>query len=218
MEIKPITLHYFFGVNSYLIETETGYFLIDTGIKKKRDQLEREIQEAGCRPGDLKLIIITHGHIDHVGNATYLRDRYEAKIAMHRGDSGMVESGDMFVDTRGGVMIGLVGALMKILGLSDYERFTPDIYLEDGQDLSTYGLDAAVIHTPGHSEGSICIHTAEGDLFCGDLFNNTKKPEKASLIQDPDKLEASVEKLRALEIKTVYPGHGKPFRMEQLTE
>jgi len=218
MEIKPITLHYFFGVNSYLIETETGYFLIDTGIKKKRDQLEREIQEAGCRPGDLKLIIITHGHIDHVGNAAYLRDRYEAKMAMHRGDSGMVESGDMFVDTRGGVMIGLVGALMKILGLSDYERYTPDIYLEDGQDLSTYGLDAAVIHTPGHSEGSICVHTAEGDLFCGDLFNNTKKPEKASLIQDPDKLEASVEKLRALEFKTVYPGHGKPFRMEQLTE
>jgi hydroxyacylglutathione hydrolase len=218
MEIKPITLHYFFGVNSYLIKTEAGYFLIDTGIAKKRDQLEREIVEAGCRPGDLKLIIITHGHIDHVGNAAYLRDRYGAKIAMHRGDSSMVESGDMFVDTRGGVMIGLVGSLMKILGLSDYERITPDIYLEDNQNLSTYGLDAAVIHTPGHSEGSICIHTVEGDLFCGDLFNNTKKPEKASLIQDADKLEASVEKLRALEFKTVYPGHGKPFRMEQLAE
>jgi hydroxyacylglutathione hydrolase len=218
MEIKPITLHYFFGVNSYLIKTEAGYFLIDTGIAKKRDQLEREIVEAGCRPGDLKLIIITHGHIDHVGNAAYLRDRYGAKIAMHRGDSSMVESGDMFVDTRGGVMIGLVGSLMKILGLSDYERITPDIYLEDNQNLSTYGLDAAVIHTPGHSEGSICIHTVEGDLFCGDLFNNTKKPEKASIIQEPDKLEASVEKLGALEFKTIYPGHGKPFRMEQLTE
>jgi len=218
MEIKPITLNYFFGVNSHLIETETGCFLIDTGIKKRRGQLEREIQEAGCRPGDLRLIIITHGHIDHVGNAAYLRDRYGAKIAMHRGDSAMVESGDMFVDTRGGVVIGLAGALMKILGLSDYERFTPDTYLEDNQDLSNYGLDATVIHTPGHSEGSICIHTAEGDLFCGDLFNNNKRPEKASLIQDPDKLEASVERIRAFEIKTVYPGHGKPFRMEQLAE
>ena len=218
MEIKPITLNYFFGMNSYLVKTETGYFLIDTGIKKKRGQLEREIQEAGCRPGDLKLIIITHGHIDHVGNAAYLRDMYGAKIAMHRGDSGMVESGDMFVNTRGGAMIGLVGTLMKLLGLSDYERFTPDIYLEEGQDISTYGLEAAVIHTPGHSEGSICIYTVEGDLFCGDLFNNTRKPEKASLIQDPDKLEASVEKLGTLEFKTVYPGHGKPFRMEQLTE
>lgn len=218
MQIKPITLNYFFGVNSHLIETETGYLLIDTGIKKRRGQLEKELLDSGCRPGDLRLIIITHGHIDHVGNAAYLRDRYGAKIAMHRGDSGMVVSGDMFVDTRGGVVIGLAGALMKILGLSDYERFTPDTYLEDNQDLSNYGLDATVIHTPGHSEGSICIHTAEGDLFCGDLFNNTKRPEKASLIQDPDKLEASVEKIRALDVKTVYPGHGKPFRMEQLAE
>lgn len=218
MEIKPITLNYFFAVNSYLVKTETGFFLIDTGIAKKRDQLESELVEAGCRPGDLKLIINTHGHLDHVGNAVYLRDEYGAKIAMHRGDSDMVESGDMFVDTRGGVMIGLVGALMKVLGFSDYEKFIPDIYLEDNQDLSTYGLDAVVIHTPGHSEGSICIHTVEGDLFCGDLFNNSKKPEKASLVQDQDKLEASVENLRALEIKTVYPGHGKPFKMDQLTE
>ena len=88
--------------------------------------------------------------------------------------------------------------------------------MEDGQDLSAYGLDAVVVHTPGHSEGSICIKTVYGDLFCGDLFNNTKKPEKASIIQDPEKLEASVEKIRALEFKTVYPGHGEPFRMEQL--
>jgi len=217
MEIKPITLNYFFGVNSYLIKTETGCFLIDTGIKKKRGQLEQELLEAGCGPGDLRLIILTHGHVDHVGNAAYLRDRHGARIAMHGGDSAMVESGDMFIDT-GGAMIGLVGLLMKVLGLSDYERFTPDIILEDGQDLSAHGLDATVIHTPGHSEGSICIKTVEGDLFCGDLFNNTKKPEKASIIQDPEKLETSVKKIKASEYETVYPGHGEPFRMEQLTE
>ena len=218
MEIKPITLNYFFGMNCYLIKTEAGCFLIDTGIKKKRAQLEQELIEAGCSPGDLKLIIITHGHIDHVGNAAYLRDIHGAKIAMHGGDSAMVNSGDMFIDTQGGIVIGLAGAFMKMLGLSDYERFAPDIVLEDGQDLSPHGLDATVIHTPEHSEGSISIRTVEGDLFCGDLFNNTNKPEKASIIQDPEKLEASVEKIRASEYKTVYPGHGKPFRMEQLTE
>lgn len=217
MEIKPITLNYFFGMNCYLIKTEAGCFLIDTGIKKKRGQLEQELIEAGCSPGDLKLIILTHGHMDHVGNAAYLRDKHGAKIAMHGGDSAMVESGDMFIEM-GGAVVWLVGALMKVLGLSDYERFTPDIILEDGQDISAHGLDATVIHTPGHSEGSICIKTAEGNLFCGDLFNNTNKPEKASLIQDPEKLEASVNKIKAQECKTVYPGHGEPFRMEQLAE
>ena len=59
MEVTPITVNYFFGVNSYLVKTDNGYFLIDTGITKKRGQLEKQLNEAGCRPGDLKLIIIT---------------------------------------------------------------------------------------------------------------------------------------------------------------
>ena len=216
MEIKPINLNYFFGMNCYLIKTGSGCFLIDTGIKKKRAQLEQELAEAGCNPGDLKLVIITHGHIDHVGNAAYLRDMHGAKIAMHMGDSRMAESANMFVDM-GGTMVRLVGALMNILRLNDYEEFTPDIVLQDGQNLSPHGLNAVVVHTPGHSEGSICIHADDGVLFCGDLFFNNRKPEKASLIQDPEKLEDSVEKIRELDVTMVYPGHGKSFSMEQLT-
>lgn len=136
MEIIPINSHYIFGANTYLLKTEAGYFLIDTGISKKRGQFERDLLEAGCGQGDLKLIIVTHGHLDHVGNAAYLANKYGAKVAMHRDDYGMVESGDMFVDTKGGAMIGLVSFLMKVLGLGDYERFTPDLYLEDGLSLS----------------------------------------------------------------------------------
>ena len=218
MEITPITLSYFFDFNSYLLKTETGYALIDTGILKKRKELEEELNRHGCQPGDLTLIIITHGHLDHVSNAAYLRDRYGAKIAMHRGDSMMAEEANMFVDVKGGLMLGLIGFLMKVLGLSDYEKFTPDIILEDGQDLSDYGLDATVLHTPGHSAGSISIITAEGDLFSGDIIMNTKKPEKTTLVDNPEQLEASVSKIRGLDSSMVYPGHGKPFKMEQFTE
>lgn len=218
MEIIPITSRYMFEVNIYLLKTETGFFLIDTGMAKRRGQLERELQEAGCRPGDLKMIVITHGHLDHVGNAAYLREKFGAKVAMHRGDYGMVESGDMFVNSRGSMLIGLVGFLMKVLGLSDYEKFTPDIYLKDDQDLSPHGLDATIIHAPGHSKGSIGVMTADGDLFCGDLLVNTDKPARNTLIDDPAEYDASVERLRTLEIRTIYPGHGKPFQMEQFME
>ncbi len=215
-EIKVITQKYLMAVNCYLVKTETGHFLIDTGIAKKRGQLEKDLHEAGCQPGDLKLIIITHGHLDHVGNTAYLREKYGAKVAMHEGDFSMVESGDMFVDKKGGVMIGLVGLLMRVLGLSDYEKFTPDIYLEDGQDLSAHGLDATVIHFPGHSRGSIGVLTADGDLFCGDMLVNTEKPEKNTLIDNQAAYDASLERLKTLRVKTVYPGHGKPFQMDQL--
>jgi len=216
MEIVPIASRYFFGVNAYLLKTVAGCFLIDTGMAKSRAKIEKGLLEAGCQPGDLKLIIVTHGHLDHVGNAAYLKDRYGAKVAMHRGDYGMVESGDMFVDAKGGVMMGLVGFLMKALGLSDYERFTPDLYLEDGQDLSPLGLDATVIHFPGHSRGSIGVLTAGGDLFCGDHLVNNDNPARNTLIDNQAEYDVSVERLRTLKIVTVYPGHGKPFQMEQL--
>jgi glyoxylase-like metal-dependent hydrolase (beta-lactamase superfamily II) len=213
VEIRRISLQYFFNVNCYLLKTDTGYYLVDTGIKKRRAQIEKELSDAGCQPGGLKLIIITHGHTDHVGNAAYLRESYGAKIAMHEDDVRMVESGDMFIDSRGGVLINLIGSLMRILGFSDYERFTPDVILGDGQSLREYGLDATVIHTPGHSMGSISIHLADGDLFCGDVYSNTEEPERSTLIDDQGALDASVERLKALVVSNVFPGHGEPFSM-----
>ena len=216
-EIKAITQKYLMTVNCYLVKTPTGFILIDTGLPKRRSDLVRELETAGCKPGDLKLIVVTHGHFDHNGNSVYLRERYDAIIAMHGGDSAMVESGDMFVGMKG-LTVAVIRILLPLVGLSRYDSFRPDIVLEDGDDLSEYGYDARVVHFPGHSKGSIGVLTAGGDLFCGDLLTNTDRPAKNTLIDDSAELDASVEKLRTLEIKTVYPGHGKPFQMEQFIE
>jgi glyoxylase-like metal-dependent hydrolase (beta-lactamase superfamily II) len=216
-EIIPVAQKYLLTVNCYLVKAPTGYILIDTGLPKRRSDLVRELEAAGCRPGDLKLIIVTHGHSDHNGNSAYLREIYDVKIAMHGGDLAMTESGDMFVGMKG-LAVAVIRLLLPLVGMSRYDSFRPDIALEDGQDLSEHGFDARVLHIPGHSKGSIGVLTAEGDLFCGDLLVNTGKPVKNTLIDDRAELDASVERLRALEIETVYPGHGKPFRMEHFME
>jgi len=216
-EIKTITQKYLMNVNCYLVKTPTGYILIDTGLPKRRSDLVRELEAAGCRPGDLKLIIVTHGHLDHNGNTAYLRERYDAKIAMHGGDSAMTESGDMFMGMKG-FTVAIIRLLLPLVGMSRYDSFRPDIALGDGHDLSEHGFDARVVNVPGHSKGSIGVLTAGGDLFCGDLLTNTDRPAKNTLIDDSAELDASVEKLRTLEIETVYPGHGKPFQMEQFVE
>ena len=216
--VKTITQKYLMTVNCYLLRTGSGYALIDTGMVKRRAQLDEELRGAGCGPGDLELVVVTHGHLDHVGNAAYLKEEYGAKVAMHGGDYAMVESGDMFVDSKGGAMVGLVGFLMRAMGLSDYDRFTPDILLDDGMDLSPFGLEASVVHFPGHSRGSIGVLTAEGDLFCGDLLVNTSKPERNTLIDDKAEYDASIERLRTLVVRTVYPGHGRPFEIGEFAE
>ena len=90
-----ITTINFGGVNCYLLQSNTNYILIDNGYPAKRTYLEKELERAGCLPGNLKLVVLTHGDHDHTGNSIFLRDKYNVKIAMHSDDSVMVEKGDM---------------------------------------------------------------------------------------------------------------------------
>ena len=218
------------SVNCYLANTANGYVLIDTGCAKQRADLDKELASAGCRPGDLKLVVLTHGDFDHTGNAAYLRNKFGARIAMHQGDSGMVEWGDMFWNRKKGNSLPRTIAPI-LFGFGKAERFVPDLYVEDGDDLSTYGFAAQVLHLPGHSKGSIGILAASGALsagsgqtpltdsgqilFCGDLLSNKDEPALDDIIDDEAAARASVERLKSLDISTACPGHGKPFPMEQ---
>jgi glyoxylase-like metal-dependent hydrolase (beta-lactamase superfamily II) len=215
LEIIPLTTPFVLNVsvNCYLVRTGDGFILIDTGRTNKRGTIEKQLESAGCHPGNLILILLTHGDFDHCGNAAYLRKKFGTKIAMHKGDSGMVERGDMLWNrNKQNILIRIIFKLFFRLSKSD--RFKPDLYIDEGYDFSGYGFDAKVLDIPGHSKGSIGILTASGDLFCGDLLANVAKPEIWSIIDDSVAAHASVEKLKRLQINTVYPGHGQPFPME----
>jgi len=218
--ISIITLPFPLGmgsVNCYLLRAGDGYVLVDTGVPNARRTLANELDRLGCRPGALNLIILTHGDLDHIGNAAHLRSAFGSRIAMHAGDARAAETGDMFAGRQKSNAI--VGALVpRLIGFGKAERFRPDVLIEDETVLSEYGLDARAILIPGHSKGSIGILTDDGDLFCGDLFENTKQPVLNSLMDDRDAGMRSVARLRLLGIRTVYPGHGRPFSMAELSE
>ena len=218
-EIKTISLLLPFrmgSVNCYLINVGNGYILIDTGSSNRCKELERVLESIGCTPGNLKLIIITHGDFDHTGNAAYIRRKFHTKIAMHYDDLGMVERGDMFWNRKKGNII--VRMMINILyGFGKSKRFKPDFYIEDGYDFSEYGLNAKALHIPGHSKGSIAILTGDGNLICGDLLVNSDKinrPKINTIMDDLETANMSIGKLVRLEVNKVYPGHGKPFQME----
>lgn len=213
--IRTITMPFMLNVtvNCYLVRAGDGFILIDTGRFSKRRFVEDELEQAGCQPGKLRLIILTHGDFDHCGNAAYLRTKFGSRIAMHPDDSGMVEHGDMFWNRKppNRFFRILTGRLFR---LHEADQFTPDIWLRENDTLSEYGLDARVIELPGHSKGSIGILAASGDLFCGDLLANTDKPALWSMMDDAAAAGASLEKLKTLPVDTIYPGHGRPFPVE----
>jgi glyoxylase-like metal-dependent hydrolase (beta-lactamase superfamily II) len=222
------------GVNCYLVNTGQGYLLIDTGFLSKRAKLEQALELAGCRPGNLQLILLTHGDTDHADNAAYLREKYGAQIALHALEAPLVERGDMSSTRKAKpdkigfifkVMIPLAPVLFKT---NAFEYFKPDFTIDEDFDLSEYGFAAKVLHLPGHSKGSIGIVTSEDFtaqpagagpvVFCGDLLYNFIGRPSCQLIDDLAYFKASLEKLSRLEVKTVYPGHGKPFPLERVLQ
>lgn len=214
MDIKTIN---YGSVNCYLIKSGDSFIIIDTGLPTKRAELEKEIESAGCLPGKLELILLTHGDYDHAGNAAYFRKKYNTKIMIHTADSVRVEQGNWDLNLKDKpdkfpLMYRIMSSFIKP---GSFDTFKPDIYAEDGQDLSIYGCVARVYHLPGHTRGSIGVVTAAGDLFCGDLMDNMSKPRLEFFIDDMAAAKSSVAKLKELKVNTVYPGHGKAFSWEQ---
>jgi hydroxyacylglutathione hydrolase len=150
-QIKTINLGF---VNAYLLQTENNYILIDTGISQFWSKLESELLSLGCRPERLKLVILTHGDMDHAGNCKIFQHKYGVNIAMHSGDIEMVTSGRSIprsTDTFSGKLIQWISSIMK--DISNF--FEPNLYHEDGQTLKEFGIDAFVIHISGHTPGPL---------------------------------------------------------------
>jgi glyoxylase-like metal-dependent hydrolase (beta-lactamase superfamily II) len=103
-----------------------------------------------------------------------------------------------------------------------YPATDPTLLLEDNQSLSPFGVDATVLHTPGHTAGSITLLTAEGDALVGDLimggyFGGKLFPTRPGLhyfIQDMNELRASLRRVLDRSPRRIYPGHGGPLAPE----
>ncbi len=190
-----------------LIESDAGLVLVDAGLPRYERKVVRRMRALGR--DTLGLIFVTHAHLDHYGSAAALRRLTGAPIAIHRAD------GDAMA--RGLTPLGSVrghGRLMWVLLrlLEPFLRPEPtaaDVLLDDGDDLRAYGLDAVVLHTPGHTPGSSCL-IVEGRLaFVGDLLSTTIRPRvQRSFAHDWSLIPRSLARLQALGPELVYAGHG----------
>lgn len=208
--IKWINLGF---VNAYLLQAGDGFILIDTGIGEVWNKLESELLLLGCLPERLKLVILTHGDMDHAGNCKKLQEKYGVTIAIHQGDVDMVTTGKSrhrSANTFSGKIMTWMASKMK----DTSGIFEPNLYLQDGQSLNEFGLDAQVFHTPGHTQGSISLLTSKGELIVGDTLSNRRTPKTADLFENEQDLKASLVKLHGLKANRIYPGHGKPFPFE----
>ncbi len=208
----------FTGVaNAHIVETESGLVLVDAGMPHQAQHIVRKLRELGHSPQDVRLIFLTHGHIDHAGSAAALKRLTGAPIAMHTLDAPLVATPGLKIPPgRNGAVESLGHFLVRFGWVLPLETFAPDICVEDGQSLREYGLAARAIHTPGHTAGSITLAFEDGTAFVGDAILNLVRVSFPLWWDDPVAAGASACKILALEPRVCYSGHGRAFDLAQL--
>ena len=192
---------------AYLLEYPQGMILVDSGSRGEERKVIRAMQRLGR--SYLRLIFITHAHLDHYGSAAVLRRLTGAPVAIHRADASDMSRAQTTV----GQARGIGRIIRAVLPLAELllrpEPLEADILLEDGDDLAIAGLNAQVVHIPGHTPGSACLCVDDRLAFAGDLILTTQRPHVQELFaQDWSLIPYSLARLQALHPQWVYPGHG----------
>jgi glyoxylase-like metal-dependent hydrolase (beta-lactamase superfamily II) len=215
------------STNYYLLKCDDGFLLIDAGWVGKYERFKKALGGLGIGIGSIKHILITHHHHDHAALVQNIRSETHCKIIVHKEEVNYLRMGTTFMgDTRQfNAWLKYFDKLTSPFIRLNYNPVTlneNDIIISD-DDYDLYGLTgikARIIHTPGHSKGSVSLLKENGNSFVGDvamnilrIFGQGQRPVEA---EDYDDVYASWKKLICCGTKRVYPSHGSSFPIEEL--
>ncbi|MCF7794623.1 MAG: MBL fold metallo-hydrolase [Candidatus Cloacimonetes bacterium] len=195
MKIKTIKILPEFDTNTYLMWDEESKEAMIIDPAKADDRLLNEIKDL-----KLKYIVNTHGHGDHIGGNALLKEKTDAKIAIHKHDAKMLQDPNSNLSSFWGAALRSPAA---------------DILLQDGDELKLGKYKIKIIHTPGHSEGGICLLIGNA-IFSGDtLFASSIGRTDLPGGSYNTLINSIKTKILTLSGNTiVYPGHGPETTVE----
>jgi len=213
-----VKIHRIQGIafSSYLIETPAALFLVDSGFRWFEPLVLNKIRSIGRGVDDLKLAILTHPHLDHVGAVAALTHHADFEIAAHPDSREVLAGGGRAFSppTRGWTKTvqWLATTAMPLLRLP---AITPTVDPTDGERLDRFGLAGALHYTPGHSEWCISLVLDDGTTFAGDLIigagHMTRVVAPPAMAVDTQLALGSMRKLLAAGATHFMPAHGREF-------
>jgi hydroxyacylglutathione hydrolase len=175
--------------NCYIVSSDTSKqgMIIDPGDSP--DSILRSVKDLGV---DIKVLVATHGHIDHIGATGRLKKALGAQVAIHHEDATALQGDGRF-----------------FWGMAYGPPMQADRLLKDGDTIDVADLHFKVINTPGHTYGGICLY-GQGAVFTGDtLFHRSIGSSGIGTGTRAELLDSITDKLMVLPPETIiYPGHG----------
>ena len=206
-------------VNVYLIEESNQVTIVDAGLPGYYKLLPAALSKMGRSQGDVRAILLTHGHSDHIGFAERARREQSWPVSVHELDAALAR-GEVPNPAKGSGTSIRVGPMVAFAwyGLRQVPRARCTL-----AEVSTFGDGATldvpgsprVVHVPGHTPGSAALHFADrGALMVGDALstyavtNGRRGPQIAPFSADREQALASLSRLEGLDARYVLPGHG----------
>lgn len=198
--------------NCYLVSNEGRFLLVDAGVKKSWKSLDRGIQRLGATRDSAISLVLTHCHFDHAGNAAIFKKTYKASIIVHASEGDCLKNGDnppisgsIFLTKALTDMAARTGLLARLR----YEPADYDILVDEELALDPLGFPGFILHTPGHSPGSISVVIDNevaivGDTMFGVLSGSVFPP----FADDTRSMVASWKKLLDTGCGIYLPAHG----------
>ena len=197
---------------AYLAVEADRVTLIDTGLRGSTEKVVRAVEAAGRKAQDVRQVVITHHHQDHTGSLAELAERTGAEVMVHSLDAPVVRGEQRAPGpSAGGLLKPLLSRMVRPAPAAAVGR-----ELADGDEIDCLeGM--RVVHTPGHTPGSISLYCPKRRLlFVGDAAANTfgLRLPIGWFTEDMAQTKESIRKLAALDFEAVFFGHGRPIDKE----
>ncbi|MBN2189683.1 MAG: MBL fold metallo-hydrolase [Candidatus Aureabacteria bacterium] len=209
----------------YLLPCRDGYLLVDTGYPGKWKAFEKGLERINIRTSEIRYIFLTHHHNDHSGLVSEIRGRTGAPLIVHREEVVPLSKGISIVGKSVNRFVHIAKKIYSIF--TDYTyppvKIRENDHLVDGDDqelLHGIGCDGIILHTPGHTKGSLSILLPGGTLIAGDAVTGFSKTMFASplpiIIDSMDDLFCSWQKIKSRGVHTLLPSHGRAVSIDEL--
>ena len=197
--------------NIYLISADDGYVLVDAGMPGSEQKLDEVFALTGIDPTEVRLIVATHGHMDHIGVLAHAKQITGAPLAAHASIAEVLKAGE-YEDAVAQSWMGSILNTMTAILMATYEiePVTLDILIENGLDLADFGVQGRIVHTRGHSPSSLSILLDSGEVVIADMVREEPGGQigPGMFYADKDRLIESLKLVAEESPETIYLSHG----------